>query len=238
MPYEMEYHPFAAQAGASERATFIRKTYAHLAGAILAFTGLEALLLNTVDQTTVLNLFVRGGNFGWLVIMFAFMAAGWIARTFAYQRTSQGMQYFGLGLYVVTWAVMFLPLLIIATKYFDANVIPTAGILALSVFGGLTVAVLTTKKDFSFLGPILSIGSMIALGVIVAACILPGGFSLGTFFCFAMVALMSGYTLFYTSRILLQYHTDQYVGAALELFACVAMLFWYILQILMSLDRR
>jgi FtsH-binding integral membrane protein len=236
MSYQMDY-PFAAQAGALERATFVRRVYAHLAGAILAFVGLEAVLLNAVDQEKVLAFFVRGGNLGWLVIMVAFMAAGWISRTFAYQRTSQAMQYFGLGLYIVTWAVMFLPLLIIAEHYVDPSVIPTAGILTLSVFGGLTVAVLTTRKDFSFLAPALSIGMMIALGVIVAS-LLFGGFTLGLFFSFAMVALMSGYTLFYTSRILLHYHTDQYVGAALELFACVAMLFWYILQILMSLDRR
>jgi hypothetical protein len=231
----MDY-PFAAQAGASDRATFIRRTYAHLAGAILAFVGLEAALLQSVDQDKVLKLFTGGGNIGWLLIMVAFMAAGWMSRTFAYQRSSQAMQYFGLGLYVVTWAVMFLPMMIIATKYTDPSVIPTAGILTLAVFGGLTIAVLTTKKDFSFLAPILSVASMVTLGVIVAACLF--GFSLGLFFSFAMVGLFSAYTLFYTSRILLQYHTDQYVGAALELFACVAMLMWYILQILMSLDRR
>ena len=36
----------AAQAPATERAAFIRRTYAHLALAILAFAGLEAFLLN------------------------------------------------------------------------------------------------------------------------------------------------------------------------------------------------
>jgi FtsH-binding integral membrane protein len=235
MSYQYDY-PFAAQAGSLERATFIRRTYAHLAGAILAFVGLETVLYQAVDQQAVLKLFMGGGNIGWLLIMVAFMAAGWMSRTFAYQRSSQAMQYFGLGLYVVTWALMFLPMIIIANKYVDPSVVPTAGILTLAVFGGLTIAVLTTKKDFSFLGPILSVGSMITLGIIVAACLF--GFSLGLFFSFAMVAFFSAYTLFYTSRILLQYHTDQYVGAALELFACVAMLMWYILQILMSLDRR
>ena len=32
--------------------------------------------------------------------------------------------------------------------------------------------------------------------------------------------------------------TDQHVGAALELFASVALLFWYVLRLLMSLNRR
>ena len=234
MSYGLDY-PYVAQAEASERATFIRRTYAHLAGAILAFVGIEALLLNTVDHRAVLQ-FMFGGRFSWLLVMLGFMAAGWIARTFAYSRTSLGMQYFGLALYVVAWAIMFLPLMIIASYMVDQTIIPTAGILTLAVFGGLTLSVLFTRKDYTFLAPILSVGTMIALGVIVAAIFI--GFSLGLVFSFAMVALMSGYTLFYTSRVLLHYHTDQYVGAALELFACVAMLLWYILQILMSLDRR
>ena len=36
------------------------------------------------------------------------------------------------------------------------------------------------------------------------------------------------------------YHhrTDQHVAAALALFACVATLFWYILQIVMSVSGR
>jgi len=156
--YQMEY-PFAAQSGASDRATFIRRTYAHLAGAILAFAGLETVLYQAVDHQKVLKLFMGGGNIGWLLIMVAFMAAGWMSRTFAYQRTNQAMQYFGLGLYVVTWALMFLPMIIIANEYVDPKVVPTAGILTLAVFGGLTIAVLTTRKDFSFLGPILSVGA-------------------------------------------------------------------------------
>ena len=45
MSYAMEY-PVAARAPASARVAFIRRTYAHLAGAILAFVGLETLLIS------------------------------------------------------------------------------------------------------------------------------------------------------------------------------------------------
>jgi FtsH-binding integral membrane protein len=34
------------------------------------------------------------------------------------------------------------------------------------------------------------------------------------------------------------YTKEQYVAASLELFASVALLFWYVLRILMSLNRR
>jgi FtsH-binding integral membrane protein len=136
----------------------------------------------------------------------------------------------------VAWSVIFLPLLILASHMIDKSVIPTAGILTLAVFGGLTLSVFVTRKDYSFLRPILCVGSLIALGVIVAAILLP--INLGLFFCFAMVALVSGYILYDTSRVMLHYRTDQHVGAALELFASVAMLFWYILQIVMSASNR
>ncbi len=49
-----------------------------------------------------------------------------------------------------------------------------------------------------------------------------------------MVALAGAAILYDTSNILRHYHEDQYVGAALELFASVAMMFWYILRLLMG----
>ena len=94
-----------------------------------------------------------------------------------------------------------------------------------------------TRKDFSFLGPILAIGSLIALGLIVAAILFR--FDLGgVFFAGAMVVLMSGYILYYTSNVMHHYRTDQHVAAALALFAAVATLFWYILQLVMEMNRR
>ena len=51
-----------------------------------------------------------------------------------------------------------------------------------------------------------------------------------------MVVLASGYILYYTSNVLHQYRTDQYVAAALALFASVALLFWYVMQIFMRRD--
>ncbi|HEV3256943.1 MAG TPA: Bax inhibitor-1 family protein, partial [Gemmataceae bacterium] len=111
----------------------------------------------------------------------------------------------------------------------------TAGILTLCMFGGLTAAVFITRKDFSFLGPVLSVISFLALGLIIVACIFPIG--LGTWFSFAMVALASGYILYQTSGVMLHYRTDQHVAAALALFSSVALLFYYILRILMGSRR-
>jgi FtsH-binding integral membrane protein len=239
MRYEAEYRSFpmtAAESAASERAAFIRRTYGHLAGAILAFIALEAVLLQVVDPRDVFGLLATS-SWSWLFVLLAFMAAGWVAQMWAQSQTSRAMQYLGLSLYVVIEALIFLPLLMLAVYATrDPTVIPTAGILTLAVFGGLTLSVFVTKKDYSFLAPILSIGTLIALGVIIAG--IAFGFSLGLLFSFAMVALMSGFILYDTSNVLHHYRTDQHVAASLALFASVATLFWYILRIVMAFSSR
>jgi FtsH-binding integral membrane protein len=237
MSYGYEY-AVAAQANASARATFIRRTYAHLAGAILAFMGIEAVLVNVVSEQTIINIFAAT-PYSWLFVLLAFMGASWLAQSWAQSQASPGLQYLGLGLYVVAQAVIFLPIIYAATHYFqDPKIIPIAGILTLAVFGGLTLSVFVTRKDYSFLAPILCVGSLLALGLIVAAILFGAGSFLGLFFSFAMVALMSGYILYYTSNILLHYRTDQHVAAALALFAAVATLFWYVLRIVMAFSSR
>ena len=233
--YELDYRSSAAESIASERAAFVRRVYLHLAGAILALIGLEAALINTIPPMDILSMFRSGWSF--LIVMLLFMGAGMVARMWAQSRSSPALQYLGLGLYIAVWAVMFLPLITIANLYPQfANVIPQAGIMTGAVFGGLTLAVFITRKDYSFLAPVLTVGSLIALGVIVCAIVF--GFSLGLFFLFAMVALIAGTILYNSSNVMLHYPTDMHVAAALELFADVAILFYYIVNILMRLNSR
>jgi FtsH-binding integral membrane protein len=49
-----------------------------------------------------------------------------------------------------------------------------------------------------------------------------------------MVALAGASILYDTSNVLHHYPEDRYVGAALQLFASVAMMLWYVLRLLMS----
>jgi FtsH-binding integral membrane protein len=239
MSFAMEY-PIAARAGASARAAFIRRTYAHLAGAILAFTALEFLFF----QLELPEMFIRNlagsGPIMMLILVGAFIGVGYLARSWAYSNVSPGMQYLGLALYVVFQAIIFMPLLWVANTYFhDQNLIGTAAILTLSVFAGLTASVFITRADFSFLGPILSIAFFIMLGIIIAAIVFPplNGL-LGLGFSFIMVALLAGSILYQTSNVIHHFRTDQHVAAALELFAAVALMFWYILRILILLNSN
>ncbi|MEM9195361.1 MAG: Bax inhibitor-1 family protein [Myxococcota bacterium] len=224
----------AAQAAESDRADFIRLTYLHLGVAVLAFAGLTALLINSPFAPAMMELLATS-PYSWLVVLGGFMAVGWIADRWARSSTSMGMQYAGLALYVVAEAVLFVPLLFIAANYAGPDVIPTAGLLTAVVFTGLTGTVFITKKDFSFLGRFLMIATFAAIGFIVAAILFD--FSLGLLFSTAMVLLAAGYILFYTSNVLHHYPVGSHVAAALALFAAVALLFWYILQLVMAFGR-
>ena len=159
------------------------------------------------------------------------------AEKMAHTSHDKTQQYLGLVLVVTAWAIMFIPLLYIAISYGalnGANVLNQAAVTTLALFTALSAVVLITKKDFSFLKNILTVGFIIAVGVIIAGMIF--GFDLGLVFSGFMVLLAAGTILFQTSNLVHHYHTDQYVGASLGLFASLMLLFWYILQIFMSRD--
>jgi FtsH-binding integral membrane protein len=223
----------AEQAPPEARAAFIRRTYQHLAMAILAFIGLEFVIFKT-GMAEAMTRTMLGGKFSWLVVLGAFMIVSWVAEKWAHASVSRGAQYLGLGLYVVAEAIIFVPLLYIAVTFSSPDTIPIAAVITGLLFLGLTVTAFTTRKDFSFLGGILKVGGCVALGVIV--CSIMFGFSLGIVFAGVMVAFASAAILYSTSRIIHDYNTDQHVAASLSLFASVALLFWYVLRILISLS--
>ncbi|MCG8423206.1 MAG: Bax inhibitor-1 family protein [Proteobacteria bacterium] len=222
-----------ATAGVDERATFIKKTYAHLGGAIALFVLFEYLFLQTEIAQSWTRWALSGWN--WLLVLGMFMVAGWVGEKWAQSDTSRGVQYLGLAVYIAAETIIFAPILYLIAYVADSpHVIGNAAIITLIVFAGLTATVLLTRKDFSFLRGALSVGAMVAMGVIVASILF--GFALGTIFAALMVALAAGYILYYTSRVLAYYRPTQYVAAALALFSAVGLLFWYILQLVWSLS--
>lgn len=222
-----------ANASESERAGFIRRTYLHLGGAILAFTLVEALVIQSGLASAFTGL-IAGTSWSWLIVMALFMGVSYLADSWARSSMSREMQYVGLGLYIVTLAIVFSPAILMSLNFSpNPNALPAAALLTLMLAGGLTFTAFTTKKDFSFLRPAITIGSFIALGLIVASVIF--GFSLGLFFAAAMIILMAATLLYQTSEIIHHYNTNQHVAASLGLFSSVGMLFYYILMFLMSL---
>ena len=225
----------AADSSVAERAGFIRRTYLHVAGAIAAFVLLETWLISAGFGEAFVNT-LASAPMSWLLVMGLFIGTSFIADKFARSQTSEGMQYFGLGLFTVAEAIVFLPIIYIANEFFPGAISTAAYVTALLVIG-LTATVFITKKDFSFLGSFLKIGFLIAFGIIVCSFFLP--YSLDSYiFSGAMALLAAGAILYTTSNILHQYHPGQHVAAALALFSSIALLFWYVLQIVMSLMGR
>lgn len=220
-----------ARANPETRTEFIHKTYQHLALAIAAFIGLEALLLQ-IDPLWRASLQLVSSGWTWLIVLVAFGVVSSVARRWAMDSVTPGRAYLGLGLYVVAEAFIFLPLLGIAWNFAGPSVVMKAGWYTAIVFFGLTATVLLTKKDLSFLGGILRVAFWVALATIVVGLLF--GFNLGTWFAGAMVLFAGGAIAYETSNMVHHYRPGQHVAAALGLFASVALLFWYILQLVMS----
>ncbi len=215
-----------------ERIAFVQKTYAHVGGAVLAFTGVSALLIRSGVALNLLQMLGQS-RFGWLIFLALFMVFGGIARKWARSDSTPALQYTGLGVFVLLEALMTAPLLLVAQTV-APGAIAAAGIITLSTFAGLTAVVFFVKRDFTFLGKALAVAGFAALGLIICSIIF--GFQLGSLFAFGMVLIAAGYVLYDTSNILQTYPTDAYVAASLNLFADIALMFWYVLRLVMNRD--
>ncbi len=213
------------------RVSFIRQSYLYLGMALIGFTGLSAIFLATGIGYAFIKL-LGASQFGWLLVLGAFMIVGVMATRLADRGVSQSKQLLGLVLYVVAEAIIFAPLLTVAASV-DPVIIPAAAVVTAMLVAGLTFTAFSTKKDFSFLGPILTIGGFIALGVVL--CALLFGFELGILFSGVMVCFAAGCVLFDTSRIIRHYPIDRPAGAALHLFASIALMLWYVISLLLKM---
>ncbi|HWL93613.1 MAG TPA: Bax inhibitor-1 family protein, partial [Phycisphaerae bacterium] len=135
----------ALDAGA--RGQFIGRTYAHLLGAILLFTGLEFVYFQTGAAERI---FAMVAGTSWLLVLGAFMLVSWLASRTAHMTRSFGAQYLALAAYVTMWSLIFVPLLMVAEIYAE-GAIQSAALTTIVGFAGLTCIAFGTRKDFSFL---------------------------------------------------------------------------------------
>ncbi|NOS71768.1 MAG: permease [Verrucomicrobia bacterium] len=217
-----------AELDVNSRGRFISRTYSHLFCAITAFTLIEIFLFKTGMAETIARALL---GTSWLLVMGGFVVVSWLASRVAHSAESKVAQYAALVGFVVAEAIIFVPLLYVADR-FAPGAISSAAMVTFIAFVGLSLVAFYTRKDFSFLRGILCWGGIIALVAIVCGAIF--GFNLGLGFSVIMVALAGGAILYDTSNILHHYPEDRYVGAALELFASVALMLWYVLRIFMS----
>lgn len=215
---------------AEARSAFLVKVYQHLLGAVVAFVLFEALLFATGAAEGLYDL-IAGSGPTWLLILGGFMVVNWLATTAAHDLWNPARQYAGLFGLAAAEAVIFAPFLYLVFNVEGGGsvTVASAAVVTAIGFAGLTAVGLVTRTDLSFIRPMLLWGGVVAIVLILAAVLF--GLELGVWFSVAMIALAGGSILYQTQTILRTYPEEAYVGASVQLFASVMLLFWYVLRL-------
>ncbi len=212
------------------RGEFIVRVYQHLLAAVVAFIAIEALFINLGVASALYDL-LTGSGYAWLLILGGFMIVSWLATNAAHDILNPSRQYLGLFGLAFAEALLFAPFL----HYFfevqadGATTVMAAALITVVGFAGLTAVAFVTRRDLSFLRPLVLWGMVSALVLIVAAVLF--GLELGIWFSVAMIALAGASILYQTQTIIRRYPAEAYVGASVQLFASVMLLFWYVLRL-------
>jgi FtsH-binding integral membrane protein len=214
------------------RSRFLVRVYQHLGLAILAFIAIEAFLFVAGIAEGLYDFLASSGGVAWLLILGGFTIVNMIATRSAHQLGNTTAQYGALFAMAGAEALIFAPFLyyVFNSEGNGSATVLSAAVITLVGFGALTVVAMTTRKDLSFLRPILMWGAIAAIGLIVVGVIF--GFTLGPIFSLAMIALAGASILYQTQQIIRQYPEWAYVGAAVGLFGSLMMMFWYVLRLL------
>lgn len=225
-----------AHADASVRGTFVIQVYQHLLLAVAAFVAIEAALFATGTAEAIYD-FLTGAGSAWLLILGAFMVVQWMATSAAHNLQNPQIQYAGLFGMAAGEALIFAPFLfyVFNDPANGGGTVWSAAAVTAMGFVGLSAVAWTTRKDLSFLRPLMLWGGVAALVLILAAVLF--GLNLGVWFSVAMIALAGASILYQTQRIMATYPSDAHVGAAVQLFASVMMLFWYVLRLFSQIRR-
>jgi FtsH-binding integral membrane protein len=218
-----------------DRAAFVARVYQHVAAAVAAFVAIEALFFMTGFAERMYDFVAGGGGMRWLLILGAFMIGNWFIAGAANNLENPSAQYGGLLGIAALEAFIFAPFLFYIYRVQEAG----STVMAAAVVTGLGFAILTaiglfTRRDLSFIRPLIMWGFGIALLLIVAAVIF--GFNLGIWFSVAMIGLAGAAILYQTQTILREYPANAYVPAAIALFGSLMTMFWYVLRLFMQLS--
>jgi len=218
--WEVASKPTAATAPLAERVGFIRKVYGlFFAGILFAMVGVgigfsfPSIMLAIIEHR-------------WISL---FVLIGAVIGTQAV-RLVKGINLLALFGFTTLMGIFLSPLLAILAINNPESIVQS-GVLTLGIFGGLTVYAFVSKKDFSFMKGMLTVGlTVVVLSVVLNLLIASSAFSFGI--AVASLLLFSGYVLYDTQQILHRYPTNEYVAGALDLFLDVYNIFVALLRIL------
>ena len=223
------YSPPVISLDEDARVTFMMKVYQHIGLAIVAFMGIEFLLFTSgIAEWFYDTVFTSGG--GWILLLGLFMVGTWMATQATMDLSNPGRQYAGLFGTAALEALIFAPFLWYIFKVQDnAGDVWAAAVVTGIGFAGLSAVAWVTRRDLSFIRPLIMWGGMAAIVLILAALLF--GFNLGTWFSVAMIGLAGATILYTTQQALRTYPEQAYVAAAVQLFGSLMTMFWYVLRI-------
>jgi modulator of FtsH protease len=212
----------AAEVSVSERLGFIRKVYAlFFVATLFAIVGVGIglsfpPLMIAIVRHPFITLFVMiGGVIGAQAV-----------------RLVRGVNLLALFGFTTLTGVIISPLLFIISQSNPASILQ-AGVLTVGIFGGLTAYVFISKRDFSFLRGMLTVGLIVILLSAVLN-IFIGSLAFGFGVAAASLLLFSGFVLYDTSNIIRNYPTTEYVAGALSLYLDAFNIFLALLRLLNS----
>jgi FtsH-binding integral membrane protein len=211
----------AADATVAERMTFIRKVYALFFAATLFAVGGVALGMSFEP------LYRFALEHPW--VMFFAMMGGVVGAQAV--RHVPGVNLAALFGFTTLTGVVVSPLMYYVSRDNPAS-IWQAGLLTVGIFGGLTLYVFVSRKDFSFMRGMLFTGLIVVVLAGLANVLFVGSSAIGFAVAAATLLLFAGYVLYDTSNIIRRYPTNEYVAGALSLYLDAFNIFLALLRIL------
>jgi|GEM_PF-47648 len=233
-PVDLYNSPYAGELGDAAVVAFTKRVYAYFSAALATATvaclgGMYAVngLLAAGQKSTVTTLAI--------VSLVGFFAS---YLTVVFMRKNHSpLKVALLFVFASCAGFMTTPLVgAFVNAGMGMTVVAAFGITAVTFFG-LTVYTLTTGRDFRNLGGMLMIGLLVLIGVAVMSMFMPATSGLHTLVVIGGIVIFIGFILFDTSMVTRNYfHSNDAVGAAIQLFYDFFALFRYILLLLG--DRR
>ncbi len=221
-----------AQAAVEERLGFLQRVYGWMLGALaLCAVGAAA----SIEYNLTARL-LQTGIMGWILITVAWIGLAHVVQKVRHQPVVNILAFAAYALFTgfVVSGLVYVALLM-GSMHGDSSqyVVQAFGLTALT-FGGLTVYAFFSKRDFSFLRGMLTIGAFAILGLLILEFFIQSSIlALGT--SFLAVLVFGGFTLYDTQKIIRTYPSNEHVAGAVTLFTNFVLLFMHILRILLLL---
>ena len=218
-----------------DRAAFVGQVYTHVAGALAAFVVFETLFFVTGIAAAMRDFFIGNGGGSWLLLLGGVMGVQWFSANAAADLGNPSRQYVGLFGSAFGEALIFAPFLSYVFSQDGGGATVAQAVIITGIgFAMLTAIGLFTKKDLSFLRPVMMWGFGVAMLAIVGGLLF--GFALGTWFSVAMIGLAGVAILYQTQSVVKRYPIGSHVAASIAVFSSLMTMFWYVLRLLMSRD--